>query len=400
MKIKNIVLLSMSIVLLTAGAGNNDIIQPVFANSNDHKEKDEHGHDDGKEEAGHNKEAGGHEEEAGVIKLTNVQMTEGNIEVTKLQLQAISETISAPAEIHFNDYKTVKITPRITAQVIARHAQLGEKVEKGQAVVTLSSVEMTEVQGKLLVATREWNRVKKLGRKVVAERRYTEARANWNQLLTKARSYGMTKAEVDAMIKGTREADGTFQLLAPLSGRIISDQFIIGEQIEPGRVLVTITNESVMWAEARLNPTQVALISLGNTANIAFNSHKLPATVSQFHHKLDEATRTQAIRMEVPNVNDLLHAGMFVTAFISTDTNSQAIALPEEAVVRSQDGDWEIFLEGDEKGEFKSQEVELVKVINGLAVIKGVAPGTTVVTKGAFFVQSELAKGGFSIHNH
>jgi hypothetical protein len=35
-----------------------------------------------------------------------------------------------------------------------------------------------------------------------------------------------------------------------------------------------------------------------------------------------------------------------------------------------------------------------------LAVIDGLAPGTRVVTRGAFFVQSELAKSGFAVHNH
>ena len=34
------------------------------------------------------------------------------------------------------------------------------------------------------------------------------------------------------------------------------------------------------------------------------------------------------------------------------------------------------------------------------AVIEGVVPGTRVVTRGAFFLQSELAKSGFDIHAH
>ena len=35
-----------------------------------------------------------------------------------------------------------------------------------------------------------------------------------------------------------------------------------------------------------------------------------------------------------------------------------------------------------------------------LTVIGGLEPGTRVVTRGAFFLQSELAKSGFEIHNH
>ncbi|MFV2059684.1 MAG: efflux RND transporter periplasmic adaptor subunit [Gammaproteobacteria bacterium] len=396
MNIKKILIISLSLVLLSACDSNNE----ASHESNEHGEADSHGHEE-KKSGGHGG-GGEHEEESGVVKFTDEQMKAADIEVTKLELQEISETIRAPGEVELNDYKTVKITPRINAQVIARHAVLGEKVVKGQPLITLSSVDMADVQGQLLVATREWNRVKKLGRKVVAERRYTEARANWKQLLTKARSYGMTQAQIDALTKDSKSklADGTFQLLAPLAGRIIEDEFIIGELIEPGRILVSITDESVMWVEAHLNPNQAELISTGNSAEIVSGSQKLAATVTQVHHILDQATRTLAVRMEVENINDQLHAGMFVTAFILSNKKTQALVVPEDAVLRSSDGDWQIFFETEEKQEFKSQEVELVKIINGKAVITGIKPGTRVVTKGAFFVQSEIAKSGFEIHNH
>ncbi|MFV1982554.1 MAG: efflux RND transporter periplasmic adaptor subunit [Thiohalomonadales bacterium] len=393
MNIKIIVIVSLGIlgiVLIPACSNNNENTQP----NKTQDQVETHGNE-GKE----NKK---HDEESAVVKLTIAQMKAADIVVTKLELQSINETVKAPGEVKLNDYQTVKITTRIGAQVIDRHAVLGEEVIKGQPLITLSSVDMAEVQGNLLVATREWNRVKKLGRKVVAERRYTEARANWNQLLTKARSYGMTEPEIKALINdsSSKRADGTFQLLAPLSGRVIHDHYIIGERIEPGRVLISITDESVMWVEARLNTNQAELVSKGNYAEIIFGSQILPATVSQVHHTLDESTRTLAIRLEVDNPNDQLHSGMFVTANISANKTIQALQVPEAAVVRSPDGDWQIFLEADEKGEFKAQEIKLVKIINGNAVIEGIKPGSNVVTKGAFFIQSELAKSGFEIHNH
>jgi RND family efflux transporter MFP subunit len=404
MNIKNIVIISLSLVLLSACGNKNETSDDHAQGESDshgHEEKKSGGHDDhGDEEKGHGD--GGHEEESGVVKFTDEQMKAADIEVTTLEIQSIGETVKAPGEVELNAYKTVKITPRINAQVIARHAVLGERVEKGQPLITLSSVDMAEVQGQLLVATREWNRVKKLGRKVVAERRYTEARANWKQLLIKARSYGMTQKEVDALVNDTNSklADGTFQLLAPLAGRIIQDKYIVGELIEPGRILISITDESVMWVEAHLNTNQAELISEGNSAEIVSGTQKLPAKVTQVHHILDETTRTLAIRLEVENLNDQLHAGMFVTANISGNKKIQALVVPEAAVVRSSDGDWQIFFGTDEKNEFKAQEIELVKIVNGKAVIDGLKPGTKVVTKGAFFVQSEIAKSGFEIHNH
>ncbi|MDQ7073274.1 MAG: hypothetical protein Q9N32_07175 [Gammaproteobacteria bacterium] len=65
----------------------------------------------------------------------------------------------------FNTYKTVAITPRITAQLIKRHVVLGAHVKKGQAIATLSSVEMAEAQGNVLVTYQEWRRVNKTRKK-------------------------------------------------------------------------------------------------------------------------------------------------------------------------------------------------------------------------------------------
>ena len=76
------------------------------------------------------------------------------------------------------------------------------------------------------------------------------------------------------------------------------------------------------------------------------------------------------------------------------------MALPETAVVRSPDGDWQVFVAGDEPGAFMPKAVRVIRSTGGLAVIEGLSPGTEVVTHGAFFLASELAKGGFDPHNH
>ena len=75
------------------------------------------------------------------------------------------------------------------------------------------------------------------------------------------------------------------------------------------------------------------------------------------------------------------------------------LALPEAAVLRGPDGDWQVFI-ADGEDAFRPVEVEVLSTTGGLTVIEGLPAGTRVVTRGAFFLQSELAKGGFDPHNH
>jgi cobalt-zinc-cadmium efflux system membrane fusion protein len=339
--------------------------------------------------------------EEGGVHLTPAQQEMAGVVVEALQPRDIVNELRAPGEIQLNAYATTRVAPRIAAQVIERQARLGDNIEKGQVLVTLSSVEMAQAQGDLLVAEREWRRVSKLGRDVVSEQRYTEARIKREQARALVRAYGMTEDEIKQLVaSGKAElADGRFQLLSTQNGTVIRDDFIVGELVEPGRVLFEISDESVLWVEARLTPDEAARIQVNARATVVIDDRQLEGRVTQVHHALDENTRTLGVRIEVPNPDDRLHPGLFVEARIEGGSSERMLAVPNDAVMRSPDGDWQVFVE-HEPGEFEPREVEVVRTVAGFTVIEGLDPGIRVVTRGAFFLQSELAKSGFDMHDH
>jgi cobalt-zinc-cadmium efflux system membrane fusion protein len=356
--------------------------------------------DNGADQDAHEYEQSEDHEEDGVH-LTPAQQEMAGVVVEALQPRDIVNELRAPGEIQLNAYATTRVAPRIAAQVIERQARLGDNIEKGQVLVTLSSVEMAQAQGGLLVAEREWRRVSKLGRDVLSEQRYTEARIKREQARALVRAYGMTEDEIKQLVaSGKAElADGRFQLLSTQNGTVIRDDFIVGELVEPGRVLFEISDESVLWVEARLTPDEAARIQVNARATVVVDSRQVEGRVTQVHHALDENTRTLGVRIEVPNPDDRLHPGLFVEARIEGGSSERMLAVPNDAVMRSPDGDWQVFVE-HEPGEFEPREVEVVQTTAGLTVIEGLEPGIRVVTRGAFFLQSELAKSGFDIHDH
>lgn len=320
-----------------------------------------------------------------------------------LTAHEIGETVRAPGEVRLNAYATAQVTPRIAAQVIARHARLGDRVERGQPLVTLSSVELAEAQGDLVVAELEWGRLDRIKNKFVSDREYLEASVARQKARSRVLAFGMTQVQIAALLASASErADGTFDLLAPQAGTVIQDDFIQGELVQPGRVLFEITDELVRWVEAQVPPADVARIAVGDRARVGFGQGgevRLDGRVTQLHHRLDESTRTQAVRIEVPDPDHRLHPGVFVDVTILVGAAEPVLAVPEAAVLRGPDGDWRVFVaEGEDA--FRPVEVNLVGTADGLAVIEGLLPGTQVVTEGAFFLQSELAKGGFDPHDH
>jgi len=355
-------------------------------------------HDVDSSEQGH---GAGEERGDGAVSLTPEQVKAAGIVTEVLQLQHVTAEILAPGEIRLNAYATTKVTPRIAAQIVKRHVVLGDTVTEGQPLLTLSSVDMAQAQGDLLVAEREWQRVRKLGREVLSEQRYTEARVAYEQARARAIAYGLTEQEIKKLLDQGKAgmADGRFQLLAPQAGTVIRDDFVVGERVEPGRELYEISDESRLWVEARLTPGQAAEVQIGAHATVVARGERSSGEVIQVHHALDEGTRTLGVRIEVPNPDDRLHPGLFVKAHIDGASTKQVLAVPNDAVLRSPDGDWQVFVE-QEPGEFEPREVEVIRTTAKFTVIGGLEPGIRVATQGAFFLQSELAKSGFDIHNH
>jgi len=334
-----------------------------------------------------------HAEEGGVLEMPAPERAAQGIETARVERRGLAATISAPGEVRMNAYRSARVTPRITAQVVARRARLGEEVEAGQPLVSLSSVPMAEAQGSLIEADREWTRVRELGRDVVSEARYVAAQVARQRSYAAVAAYGMTQPQIDALLASgdASRALGEFDLLSPQAGTVILDDFVVGELVEPGRALFEISDESVLWVEAQLNSADVARVAPGTATRVSRdNAHWLDGTVVQLRHRLDETTRTQGVRIEVGNRDDELHSGDYVDVVLETAATTGVVAVPSDAIVL-MDGAPSVFkVEGDE---LHPVPVETGVSSSGWTEIKaGLAVDDEVVTQGAFLVKSLMLK--------
>lgn len=353
---------------------------PLFAqDEHDDHDQDEHGHD---------------EEALEYVEMPAAAREAAGVSTGQVAMRTLSEQIRMPAEVVVNAYESANVTTRITAQVVARHAKLGDLVAEKQALATLSSVEMAEAQGTLILADSEWQRVKSLGKQAVSERRYTEAQIAGRQALSRVLAYGMTKDEANKLLASgdAALATGDFDLLAPQQGTILSDDFIVGELIEPGRTLFRISDETTLWVEASTVPSDLTEYEIGAPARIADGyDHWIEGHVVQLHHQLDETTRRQGLRIEVDNSDDHLHPGQFVEAEISTGEGPTVLAVPDSAITLIEGVSTVFKLESVD--EFHPQPVVTGRAAGGWTEIKeGLAEGDEFAVEGVFHLKSLLLK--------
>ncbi len=349
-------------------------------------------------------ESDSHEDEAGgPIVLAVEDRAAAGVHVDTISRRRLAEFLRVPGEVRTNAYRSVKITPRITAQVMARHVRLGEHVEVGKPLVTLSSVEMAEAQGALIVTNLEWERVRILGRDAVSARRYIEAEVAAQQALARVLAYGMAAADAERLIKqqDPARATGDFVLIATIAGTVLSDDFIVGAFVDAGSVLFDISDESVVWIEAQAVANTLTAVPVGAVARVSLDGERwYQGTVIQRHHRMDERTRTNAIRIEVSNFDDRFHAGQFVQAEIATDETDPVLAVPTRAITRIEGVATVFKLEPGDA--FHAENIEVGESIGDWTIVSaGLIEGDQIAVDGVFYLKSLKLKSSLGEgHGH
>ena len=326
-----------------------------------------------------------HEEEGPVeLVFSAAERAELGIVTAAVRLQTLAPEVKAPGEVRLNAYRTTQIAPRIDAQVVERHARMGESVDADAPLVTLSSVDM--------VSDREWQRVKSLGRDVVSEARYVQAEVTRQQAHAKVLAYGMPKSQLDRLLKTAdlTQATGAFTLYAPHAGMVIEDAFVVGEVVEAGRLLMEVSDLSILWVEARVDPALAASIDVGDLVRVSADDQTwISGKVAQRYQRLNEATRTLGIRIDMPNDGTMV-PGQIVNIAVQTGTGVPRLAVPREAVVLVLGTPMVFKLEADT---FEPQPVEVgLNAGEWTIVTAGLEAGDVIASEGVFELKSLLLK--------
>lgn len=332
-----------------------------------------------------------------VIELSGSQIETAGIKIHPVKNTGAKLVFSAPAELKANGYTSYVVSPRVESVVLKRHVSLGEHVAVNQPLVTLFSDKVAEAQAQYRIAFADWQRLKILENSTVSEKSRRDAQTQYIAAEARLIAYGLGDDSIKKLVEDNSTALGEYNLAARLSGTVLNDDFRQGQRVEAGQALMDIAEESVLWVEARIAP-QVELPPLSSLAvSVDVASKQYNASLSQQSHIIDAQTRTRIIRLQLKNYGHQLHPGMFAKALFAEQVSGMFV--PQKALIQSDDGDWMVFVQ-TEPGHFAAKEVQLKRSSGQQVEISGIEVGELVVTQGAFFIQSQMAKSGFDPHNH
>lgn len=209
---------------------------------------------------------------------------------------------------------------------------------------------------------------------------------------------GATVSKGDKLF--TVESDqslNAYSIAAPIGGVITQRDANPGEHTS-GRLLITITDNSSVWAELSVFPGDRAKVRVGSPVTIAASAggERVIGAISAVE-VLARADQTVVARATLDNPEGQLLPGTFVTAAITVGEHAVPLAVRREGLQAFRDFTVVYAQVGEE---YEVRMLELGRQSGDWAeVLGGLEPGTRYVVASSYVIKADIEKSGAS-HDH
>jgi membrane fusion protein (multidrug efflux system) len=294
--------------------------------------------------------------------------------VAVAETKSVVDRVEALGTLRANE--SVTLTANVTESVTAIHFDDGERVEKGDVLVEMTSGEehalLEEAQATVEEAKSQYDRNVQLSKQgSVSEAVLDTARRVWQT--AKARLEAIRSQLDDRLVS------------APFSGVVGLRNISPGALVQPGEVITTLDDDSVMKLEFSVPSVFLSVLKPGLdivTTTAAYGDEEFEGEVSAVDSRIDPVTRTVQVRALVPNPDRLLRPGLLMQVELLKDPR-QAVVIPEEALTPLGNQQFVMVVDRNNGNVVERREVKIGRRMPGeVEILAGVAAGETVVTHG------------------
>jgi RND family efflux transporter MFP subunit len=330
------------------------------------------------------------------VTLTPAAMAAADIKTEPAMTRALGRRITAPGEVEFNARRLAHLTARTAGRVERVFAVKGDRVSQGQVLAEVYSSDYMAIQAEYLQAAERAKRLAGDPAEAGPSRALLEA-ARERLLLV-----GAAAADVDAL-EASRAPRPLLVIRASLAGTVLESGVLSGAHVELGTSLFRLADLSTLWACLHLQERDLESVKAGAAVDLrtqAYPGRTFRGRLVLVGDVVDPATRTVEGRVEIPNPEGKLKAGMYVEASLAAAGERTGLAVPESSV-QDDEGRAVVFVKTGERT-FTLRGVSVGERAAGwVEIVEGLSEGEQVVTSGAFLLESELRKGGLEDeHGH
>jgi len=369
-----------------------------------------------------------------IVNLTSHREKSVKVNVQKVKKEDLTSIISASGEV--KPKKNVNISAHLPGRIIKIGVEEGQRVKAGDFLLKLESTqyEANADRDRALIRSNQAELIKAeaILKKdenfyIRQKKLFEEKLISREQLEAAEAQFNVSKAQYESILFQIKQAEASLQSTldnlektifnSPIEGIITSlrveegEIALVGTMNNPGTVLMTIADLSVMEVEVDVDETDVVSVDMGQKAAVtvdAFPDTIINGTVTEIGSSaLQTTTLNQeskdfkvVITLEDPPAN--LKPGLSASADIISAEKSQVLSIPISALVLKETEDETspltdgeqiegVYVLEGERAKFHPVEKGILGEMN-IEIVSGLEEGMTVIV-GPYSALRELKDG-------
>ena len=344
-------------------------------------------------------------EEADVISFLKEQQWNTEFATSKVKEMTLTASVKTNSIVKPKIKYYAEVSSLVSGIILLKEnnkmASIGEKVKKGEVLLTISPplksdngftnlvAEYEEAKSQFKYAESNLDRMRKLHKNdIVSLKKLQNAELDFNIADAKLRSFNRS-LEAQSLDLNNHN----FFLKAPISGIISSFHFTPGEYIEVGQKLFSIVNTSIVWLESFIPVSEINRVKGFYGIYLNVDGIKEEIFISKEKGKLisigqilDPSSNTVPVIFEINNPENILKIGMLTNIRIRTHEEINTLTIPSSAIFEDE-GKAVCYIQTDGESFIKKEIQTGIEDKNHVQILKGLSGNERIVTKGGYQVK-------------
>lgn len=323
--------------------------------------------------------------------------------VTAITLEAQPVTLTRELPGRSTAYLVAEVRPQVSGIVRERQFAEGARVEAGQPLYQLddstyradfdrAKAALARAQAAATLARLNAERAAGL-----AEADAVSRQENENAIAALAQAEAEV-AVAEAAVAGAEVVLGYTAIRSPIAGRIgrssvTQGALVTANQADP---LATVQQLDPIYVDVTQSSRELLEMRRDFAAGTVQRPEEIPVEIlledgTRYQHRgrlefaevsVDPTTGSYALRVLVPNPDEILLPGMYVRAVVTTGLSQRAILVPQQAVARDPRGNTSVMLVGQD-GKVEARAIRVSRTVGDAWLVdSGLAAGDRVIVEG------------------
>jgi len=337
-----------------------------------------------------------HTDEISELVLTSHQLEHIDLKTEIAEIKEVNVPLILSGRIALNEALTAHITSRVKGRIEKVHAVISDRVQKDEVLLELYSQEFLAMQSEFIQAEERLKRINE------NDPEHGTAKAIYESSKKKLEVIGLSEDEIQNLADNHTPLT-LLPVRAPFPGTLLSSgDTRLGEFVDVGQDFFTLANLQNLWMLADVFEKDLPLIKEGITGEViptAYPNDSYKAKLTRIYDMVESTSRTVKARFEVSNTSGKLKPEMFVTVKVSSKLGGINPKVPSSSIMKEKNSAYVFVAVNDTT--FEKREISLGKETKDYTeILDGLKAGEKVVTRGTFYLKSELSKETFMEDEH